>query len=102
MIGYPHGMRKGTESVGISRDPDNYYENLKLNGEYVSRNMRFDHIYSINKKNIRGIYRPLSTLLDELEIVKEQVRFYRDRGWKIIVVDTDELFHIRAEKEVDA
>ncbi|HEC65498.1 MAG TPA: hypothetical protein ENI23_09395 [bacterium] len=103
MSGYPFAGRIGTESVEISRDSSNLWENFEVDGKLLNPNIRFDIIYSLDKTLLPtdpddGIY--YQKIMD-LEIVIKQVAFYMKYGFKIFVIDTDELFQIRAEKNVD-
>lgn len=85
-----------TDSVSCSRDKESFFE--ELNKKY-----RREEIYKVDLAKFRDESDPVVDYealdeSDKLEVVKRQIQFFRDRGFKIKVIDEGDLYLIYAEK----
>lgn len=91
MPGYPYGRQKGSSEVEIS-------SNKETQLETILPRVRMEILFTVNPKKIKRA--AMTTAYHHMPLLPSQVRFYQDRGYKIIVIDTPELFQIKAEKNL--
>lgn len=92
MPGYPYAEKKGKMDVQVSADP---WSDLETK---ILPRVRQEILFTVNPKeaDIETMRRSYHTM----PLVEPQVRFYRNRGYKIRIIDAPELFQIVAEKIV--